>query len=67
MMADSVVISHLRIWIDSNAVEAIASRRGFGKIRHVELRCLWLQDVTNSGRVKNEANPRRTEFGRPFD
>ena len=33
------------VWTDSNA-KAIASRRGFGKTKHVELKCLWLQEVT---------------------
>ena len=35
----------------------IASRRGLGKTRHVELRCLWLQEVTKWGRVKMRRMP----------
>ena len=62
MMADLGVTTHVRIWTDSNAAKAIASRRGLGKTRHVELRYLWLQDVTESGRVKM-----RRESGRPSD
>ena len=49
MMADLGVTTHVRVWTDSNAAKAIASRRGLGKIRRVELRYLWLQDVTKSG------------------
>ena len=67
MMADLGVTTHERVWTDSNAAKAIASRRGLGKTRHVELRYLWLQDVTKSGREKIEPNPRRTESGRPLD
>ena len=52
MMANLGVTTHERVWTDSNAAKAIASRRGHGKTRHVELRYLWLQDVTKSGRVK---------------
>ena len=54
MMADLGVTTHVRIWTDSNAAKAIASRR---KTRHVELRYLWLQDVTKSGRVKMRRIP----------
>ena len=57
MMADLGVTTHVRVWTDSNAAKAIASRRGLGKTRHVELRCLWLQDVTKSGRVKMRRIP----------
>ena len=45
------------VWTYSNAAKAIASRRGLGKTRHVELRCLWLQEVTKSGRVKMRRMP----------
>ena len=57
MMADLGVTTHVRVWTDSNAAKAIASRRGLGKTRHVELRYLWLQDVTKSGRVKMRRIP----------
>ena len=39
------------ITTESNAAKAIASRRGFGKTRHVKLKFEWLQEVTKSGRV----------------
>ena len=57
MMADLGVTTHVRIWTDSNAAKAIASRRGLGKTRHVELRYLWLQEMTKSGRVKMRRIP----------
>ena len=41
-----------RVWTDSNAAKGIASRRGFGKTRDVEVKFLWLQEMTKSGRVK---------------
>ena len=50
MMTDLGVTTHVRVWTDSNAAKVMASRRGLGKTRHVELRLLWLQDVTKSGR-----------------
>ena len=57
MMADLGVTTQVRVWTDSNAAKAIASRRGLGKARHVELRYLWLQEMTKSGRVKMRRIP----------
>jgi len=42
----------VRIWTDSDACRGIASRRGLGKMRHVELRYLWVQDVAKEGRLE---------------
>ena len=44
----------VRVWSDSSAARAIAGRRGLGKLRHVELRLLWVQDVVKSGRIRLE-------------
>ena len=52
MMADLGLRAQVRVWTDSSAAKAIASRRGLGKTRHVELKYLLLQKVTKSGRVK---------------
>ena len=49
------VTTQVRVWTDSNAAKAIASRRGPGKTRH------------QVGKSKDEANPRRTEPARPSD
>ena len=37
---------------DSSAAKGIASRRGLGKVRHVELSELWLQDQVAKGRIQ---------------
>ena len=52
MMADMGVTTQVRVWTDSNAAKAIASRRGLDETRHVELKYLWLQEMTKSGTVK---------------
>ena len=57
MMMDLGVSAQVRVWTDSNAAKAIASRKGLGKTRHVELKFLWLQEVTKSGRVKMRRVP----------
>ena len=51
--------AQVRVWTDSNAAKAIASRRALGKTktRHVELKHVWLQEVTKSGRVKMRRVP----------
>ena len=52
MMTDLGLSARVRVWTDSNAAEAIVSRRGRGKSRLTEMNCLWLHEVTKSGRVK---------------
>ena len=37
---------------DASAAIAIASRRGLGKVRHIEVCQLWLQEKARSGEVK---------------
>ena len=37
---------------DSSAAKAVGNRRGLGKLRQVELKWLWVQDVVKEGRVK---------------
>ena len=41
--------TRLTLNIDAEAARAIASRQGVGKIRHLEVHFLWLQDVVRSG------------------
>ena len=41
----------VRIWSDSSGARAIASRRGLGKLRHIELKYLWVQEAVGRGRI----------------
>jgi hypothetical protein len=46
---------------DSSSGRALACRTGFGRVKHVDIRLLWLQEVIASGRlllkpVSTEAN-----------
>ena len=41
----------IRLWIDSSAAKSIASRVGLGKVRHMEVKFLWLQEVVKDKRV----------------
>ena len=40
------------IWTDSNDAKGICGRKGLGKLRHMETKWLWVQDVVRSGRIK---------------
>ena len=40
----NVIIGSIDVNTDASAAKGIASRRGLGKIRHIELSQLWLQD-----------------------
>ena len=35
----------VRVHTDSSAAKVVASRRGVGKLRHIELKCLWVQEL----------------------
>ena len=42
----------LRVCLDASAAQSIASRQGLGKMRHVDVRYLWLQEVVRAGRLQ---------------
>ena len=52
LMSDMGLCMHLRVNTDSNAAKSIASRRGCGKVRHLEVRELWLQDRVAKGELE---------------
>ena len=41
----------IEAWTDSSAAKAFASRRGLGKMRHLEVRQLWLQAAVADGKL----------------
>ena len=54
MLLDAGVILGITLCTDSSAAKGIASRRGLGKVRHIELAELWLQDQVARGKIKIE-------------
>ena len=42
----------VRLWTDSSSAKAVANLRGLGKLRHVELKCLWVQDMVKERKVE---------------
>ena len=52
MMLDLDLVARIRVNVDAEAARSIASRQGIGKIRHLEVRYLWLQEWVKKGAVK---------------
>ena len=52
LFADLGWRANLQICMDAEAARAIASRQGIGKVRHLEVRYLWLQDQVRRGAIR---------------
>ena len=52
MLGDIGVCSSVVVCTDASAAKGIASRRGLGKVRHIELCELWLQDQVARGKIQ---------------
>ena len=62
MMADLGWTANLKLHVDASVAQSMANRQGIGKIRHLEVRFLWLQDLAKQGaivvrRVLGKFNP----------
>ena len=42
----------VRVWVDSSAAKAIASKTGLGRMRHLEVKYLWVQEALKAGRIE---------------
>ncbi len=51
MLGDLGVKARIRVSTDASAAKGIASRRGLGKVRHIEVHQLWVQEKVISGEV----------------
>lgn len=52
IMSDLEVKADIEISIDASAAKGIASRIGFGHVRHIEVSQLWLQEHVSIGKLK---------------
>ena len=55
-------MNELEMHTDSSAAKSFVSRRGLGKMRHVDLKLLWLQESVKLGKIRvrkvhGECNP----------
>ncbi len=46
-----MVDSRLNIHTDSSAAKGICSRRGLGKVRHIDIHMLWIQERVQKGDI----------------
>jgi hypothetical protein len=51
ILKDLGVHADVHMYTDSSAAKGIASRRGLGKVRHIEVNQLWLQDQVHLGKI----------------
>ena len=42
---------------DSSTAKSVAARRGLGRMRHVELKYLWVQEAVSKGRIRMKKIP----------
>ena len=52
MLLDFGIEVGIDVLVDASAAVGIACRRGLGKVRHIELDQLWLQDQVARGKVR---------------
>ena len=52
ILEDLGVSLKIRVRTDASAAKGIASRRGLGKVRHIEVNQLWLQDKVSTGEIE---------------
>ena len=55
-----------RVGSDSTAAKGAASRHGLGKLKHLELRFLWIQDAVRAGRVALAKEETATDLADPL-
>ena len=61
-MRDLGLDTKIRLLTDATTGKAIASRRGLGKVRHIDVSNLWVQEKVKDGeieliKIKNDFNP----------
>ena len=54
MMKEWGISKSARVFADSSAALGVVHRRGSGKLRHVRVSMLWVQEVRASGEMKFE-------------
>ena len=51
LLLDMGIEAKVRVHVDSTVAKSIAGKTGLGRIRHMDVRILWLQDACREGRV----------------
>ena len=51
LLKDLGIDARVRVLTDASTGKSLASRRGLGKVRHIDVSELWVQEVVANGRV----------------
>ena len=54
ILRDLGIECKIRLKTDATVAKSVASRKGCGKIRHIEVNQLWLQEKVNLGEIEIE-------------
>ena len=62
LLRDYNIRTKLRLWTDSSASKGMCSRQGLGKVRHLDVQDLWIQQRLRNGdfslyKVKGDDSP----------
>ena len=62
LLADLAVDLEIKVFTDATTGKAMATRRGLGKVRHIAVTELWIQEKIHGGnikvmKIKNKFNP----------
>ena len=60
------VETQIHMTCDSSAARGIAARQGLGRMRHVDVRYLWLQQAVQEGRLKVLSVPTQENWSDTF-
>ena len=52
LLAELNMETKIHVYSDSSAARAIVARRGCGRMKHLQVRDLWLQDQLRDGRIQ---------------
>ena len=52
LLCDLGWAADLQIRMDADAARGMASRQGIGRMRHLDVRYLWLQDLVKTGVIR---------------
>ena len=52
LLADLGVRVRIRVLTDASAGQAMAARKGLGKVRHIETASLWVQEKVHDGTLE---------------
>ena len=52
LAADVGMTRGVKLFLDSSAALSLATRKGMGRAKHIEMQHMWLQDATAKNRVQ---------------